>query len=436
MPAPAAAPAEAQAGPVFKQEELSQIVAPIALYPDPLLAQLLMAATYPLEIVQADRWVRVPENAKLKGDQLTAALDQQTWDPSVKSLVPFPQVLQMMSEKLDWTQKLGDAVLAQQQEVLAAIQTLRKQAQATGTLKSTEQQTVSAEEQSIVIQPADPQVVYVPAYNPSVVYGTWPYPSYPPYYYPPSPTLYPYGGALATGLAFAAGVAIVGSMWGWGNTNWGNNSINVNHNSYNNINRGNINRGHASQLPAGGNNWRHDPAHRGGVAYRDQGSRQAFQRSSAGSAGARQDFRGYDNARGSQGLGQGANRPSQGALGGQGARPSQGALGGGQGARPSQGALGGGQGARPSQGALGGGQGATRPGASATTRQAPAFNGMGNGGAVSAQSDRGRSSRQASSMSSAGGSRGNFGGGGGRSYGGGGGSFRGGGGGRGGGGRR
>jgi len=165
------------------------MTAPIALYPDDLLAQMFIAATYPREVVQAQRWVAKPENAKLKGDQLTAALEPQTWDPSVKSLVPYPQVLKMTSDQLDWTQRLGDAFLAQQADVMASVQRLRLKAQEAGTLKTTEQQKVevqpapagsSTQQQTIIIQPAKPQVVYVPTYNPTVVYGSWPYPAYPP----------------------------------------------------------------------------------------------------------------------------------------------------------------------------------------------------------------------------------------------------------------
>ena len=172
------------APPAFKPEELEQILAPIALYPDSLLAQIFMASTYPLEIVQADRWAK--QNTTLKADALTAALEKQPWDPSVKSLVNFPQVLTMMSEKLDWTQKLGDAFLAQQKEVMATVQTLRKKAVEAGNLKTTKEQQVIVEKETIIIQSASPQVVYVPTYNPTVVYGAWPYPAYPPApYYPP-----------------------------------------------------------------------------------------------------------------------------------------------------------------------------------------------------------------------------------------------------------
>src|SRR5262249_50788384 len=170
------------------------LVAPIALYPDSLLAQVLMASTYPLEVVEAARFQKA--NPSLKDKALDDALQKQTWDPSVKSLVSFPEVLTMMNEKLDWTQRLGDAFLAQQSDVMDAVQVLRNKAQAQGNLQSNEQQKVIVQQPPadapagsppvIVIQPANPQVVYVPTYNPTVVYGSWPYPSYPPYsYYPP-----------------------------------------------------------------------------------------------------------------------------------------------------------------------------------------------------------------------------------------------------------
>ena len=210
---------------VFKPEEIEQLVAPIALYPDALVSQILMASTYPLEVVEAARWLRA--NKTLKGDALTAALEKQTWDPSVKSLVTFPQVLDMMNEKLDLTQRLGDACLAQQKDVLDAIQRLRAKAQAQGNLKTTKEQTVIVEQPPaqttiveqpaaqttvIKIEPANPQVVYVPTYNPTVVYGAWPYPTYPPYtYYPPG-----YAAATAA-FSFTAGVAL-GAAWGYA---WG-----------------------------------------------------------------------------------------------------------------------------------------------------------------------------------------------------------------------
>lgn len=156
------------------------MLAPIALYPDSLLIQVLMAATYPLEVVQAARWVS--QNPNLKGEKLAAALNQKSWDPSVISLVNFPSVLAMMNDKLEWTQNIGDAFLGQKDQVMATIQNLRAKAQAQGTLKTTKEQVVVVQEKTIVVEPADPMVVYVPAYNPTVVYGAWWYPAYPPYY--------------------------------------------------------------------------------------------------------------------------------------------------------------------------------------------------------------------------------------------------------------
>src|SRR5215470_7630997 len=166
--------------PPFKPEELEQIVAPIALYPDPLIAQIFMASTYPLEIVQAARFAKA--NPNLKGDALNEELKKQTWDDSVKSLVSFPQVLEMMDNQLEWMQKLGDAILAQQKDTMDAIQRLRAKAQSAGNLKSTEQQKVVVEQaegqpqqQTVIrIEPASPDVIYVPTYNPTVVYGGWP----------------------------------------------------------------------------------------------------------------------------------------------------------------------------------------------------------------------------------------------------------------------
>lgn len=269
------------------------MTAPIALYPDALLAQVLMASTYPLEVVQAERWLQAPGRRELKGEQLAEALLPETWDPSVKSLVPFPQVLQMMSERLDWTQRLGDAVLAQRKDVMESVQRLRRQAAEAGTLQSTEQQKVVTNETTVVIQPADPQTVYVPVYNPTTAYGTWPYPANPPVYYPPPPAYSQFGSAFLGGLGFGAGVAVVGSIWGWGDCDWDDNDINVNHETYNSINRTNIAEGRASRVAeSGGNSWQFQPNHRGGVAYRDAATRQAYQRSNPEAVTARQQYRG------------------------------------------------------------------------------------------------------------------------------------------------
>ncbi|MCX5826940.1 MAG: DUF3300 domain-containing protein [Deltaproteobacteria bacterium] len=290
----------------FKQEELDQMLAPIALYPDSLLVQILMASTYPLEIVEAARWAKT--NPNLKGDKLTTALEKQNWDPSVKSLINFPSVLAMMNDKLDWTQKLGDAFLAQEKGVMDTVQKLRAKAQAQGTLKSTDQQKVTTQAQTIIIEPASPQVVYVPAYNPAVVYGPWMYPAYPPYpYYPPGAVI------GASVVSFGVGVA-VGAAWGyaWGGCNWNHGSVNVNVNQNNtinnNINRNkyvsnanisqntaNINRNNTNKVGGSGSTeWQHDPAHRKGVAYRDNATQQKYgQQRDRGSADARRDYRGH-----------------------------------------------------------------------------------------------------------------------------------------------
>jgi Protein of unknown function (DUF3300) len=225
-PATAAAPDQQ----FLKADELDQLIAPIALYPDALLVEILMASTYPLEVVQADRWVR--ENKNLTGDVLKAAADKQDWDNSLKSLVATPSVLVMMSTKLDWTQKLGDAVLRQQPDAMDAVQRLRAKARAQNKLKTTKEQIVTVKQeqtkQVIVIEPAMPNTIYVPYYNPAVVYGAWPYPAYPPYYFPPPG--YIAGAAIATGLAFGAGYAV--GRWEAtiraGGVNWGGNNINVN----------------------------------------------------------------------------------------------------------------------------------------------------------------------------------------------------------------
>src|SRR6202046_4269501 len=224
------APATAAGPQLLKPAELDQLVAPIALYPDSLLSEVLMASAYPLEVVQAERWVEANKN--LKGDQLKAGLDKQQWDASIKSLVTTPSVLEMMSTQLDWTQKLGDAVVAQQADVMDAIQRLRAKAQANNKLSSTKEQAVTVStvdnRQVIAIEPPDPNTLYVPYYDPGVVYGDWPYPDYPPYYWP-APG-YIGAGIIAAGIGFGAGYALGrwhgGNYWG-GGVNWNNNNINV-----------------------------------------------------------------------------------------------------------------------------------------------------------------------------------------------------------------
>jgi hypothetical protein len=275
-------PATAPTQPLLKPAELDQLLAPIALHPDPLLSEVLIASTYPLEVVQADRWAK--SNKALKGDALNAALAKQSWDDSVKSLVQVPDMLAMMSEQLDWTQKLGDAVLAQQADVMDAIQRLRARARANGKLESTKEQTVTVktegQKQYVVIEPASPSEIYVPYYEPAAVYGDWPYPDYAPYYFPPPPGYFA-GGVLATGVAFAAGVAVRHAFWG--NCDWGRGNINVVTNR--SVDIANVNRG----------KWEHNADHRQGVRYNNADVRQKFAKTDlqAGKA-ARQDFRGKD----------------------------------------------------------------------------------------------------------------------------------------------
>jgi hypothetical protein len=290
-------PAAATAEQVFGTEELDQMLAPLALYPDALLAQVLMAATYPGDVADAVAWSKA--NPQASGDDAVRQVAEQPWDPSVQSLVAFPAVLVTLGQDPAWVQRVGDAFLAQPDAVMDSVQRLRRQAQAAGNLQSNEQQQVSVQpsasgstaqpvssQQTIIIESADPQVVYVPSYNPSVVYGTWPYPSYPPAYYPPPPGYY-FGSALATGLAFAAGVAIIDSLWG--DCDWGHGDIDIDVNRYNNINR---NR----QINAGDNTWQHNALNRDGVPYRDRASREQYGQRLSGSE-QRQELRGRDPVR-------------------------------------------------------------------------------------------------------------------------------------------
>lgn len=277
QPASPAQPADQ----LLKPEQLEALVAPIALYPDELLANLLAASTYPLEVVQADRWLK--ERKNLKGDALKKEVDKQAWDDSIKALTSTADVLTMMSDKLEWIKSLGDAVLAQQPDVMDAIQRLRAKAYDNKKLVTTKQQKVSVQTQEnkqvVVIEQAEPDTIYVPYYDPATVYGTWPYTEYPPYYFGyPS---YIGAGVIAAGVAFGAGWAIGrwGNYWG-GGCNWGNRNLYVNH--YNRIN--NV-----------GNNWQHNPAHRQGVRYNNTNVQQRFGNNNLKAAAAdRMDFRGRD----------------------------------------------------------------------------------------------------------------------------------------------
>jgi hypothetical protein len=396
QPAPVAASGEQ----LLKAGELDALVAPIALYPDNLLSLIMMASTYPLEVVMADRWLK--ENKKLKGDQLKAAVDKQNWDDSVKSLIATPDVLSMMSTKLDWTRKLGDAVLAQQADVMDAIQRLRTKAEANDKLTSTKQQKVTKTQQQgkqlIAIEPTDPDTLYVPYYDPGVVYGAWPYAEYPPYYfgYPG----YIAGGLIATGLAFGAGWALGnwgsgGNYWG-GGFNWNNNNINIDRPRPNPPGGG---LRPTNPIAGGGNRWEHRPEHRQGVRYNNPRVEQRFGNNNRrNSVQNRMDFRGRP----------GSERP------GAGQRPAGGRPSAGQ--RPSGGRPkaaqrpAGGRGGGNALGNVGSGRGANR--ASARGRAS-----MGGGG-VRAGGGGGRGGGGGGMRGGGGGGRG--GGGGGRGGGGGG----------------
>jgi len=301
-----AAAAEEQA-PKIPNDQLDSLVAPIALYQDPLLAQVLAASTYPLEIVQLQQFLA--KHKDLKDKALTDAVMKENWDPSVQSMAALPDVVKRLADDIGWTTDLGNAVLAQQSDVMDAVQRMRAKAQEKGNLKSNEQMKVETKvvesKSVIVIEQTKPDVVYVPSYDPVVVYGAPPYP-YPPIYYPP-PGYYAAGMAISFGVGMAIGAAWGGGGWccnsGWG----GNNNININNNNnfVNNSNRQNIsNTGNRTGNRTGsGNSWQHNAQHRGGTPYSNKAtankyggtargdsmsSRQATARQNQGQTGGRQ----------------------------------------------------------------------------------------------------------------------------------------------------
>ena len=345
--APSAAQSQAAKLP---PEQLDSLVAPIALYPDPMLSQTLVASTYPLEIIQLKQWM--DQHKDLKDKALADAVQKQDWDPSVQALALLPEVLKQLADNIKWTTDLGNAFLAQQKDVMDAVQRMRKKAQGNGNLKSTEQQKVETKtvesQQVIVIEQANPQVVYVPSYNPTVVYGAPVYP-YPPIYYPP-PGYYAAGMAISFGIGVAMGAAW-GGGWGWG-CGWGGNDIDINvdnnFNRNNNVNRGDRpsnqparggdrtgaggERGggnRASTQPAGGrggnggNKWQHNPQHRGGAPYKDRATADRFGGTTRGDslanrqASARQQVgRQGGNMRSTRNGGAGMSNRSSGGIGG------------------------------------------------------------------------------------------------------------------------
>jgi hypothetical protein len=322
------------------------MVAPIALYPDALLSQVLMAATYPLEVVEAARWVKA--NPKVTGEKLEPALKDKDWDPSVKSLCAFPTVLQRMNENLQWTRDLGDAM---------------RKAYDAGTLKSSKEQTVTEKEDKIIIiESAQPDVIYVPTYYPTAVYGTW---AYPTYYYPPMYVPPPAGSMF---FSFAAGMFWGAAIWGGCHWGWGHSEVNINVNRYNNF-VSNTDRTRVNQIQggAGNSNWNHKAEHRRGVAYQDTGVAQRYGASAGQTRVSRDQARGYGDR---------SSRPSAGTRDtphtGNAARPTT----GNSGQRPSGGST------RPS----------TTP-SNRSSRSSGSFTGSRNPSMERASSSRGQTSR-------------------------------------------
>ena len=372
-------------------EQLESLVAPIALYPDALLAQVLVASTYPLEIMQLQQWLT--KNPDLEGDALAEAVAEQPWDPSIQSMAAVPEALERLANDIQWTTELGNAFLAQQSDVMDAVQRMRKKAQDKGSLESNEQQKVETqvveEKTVIVVESANPEVVYVPTYNPTYVYPPPIYP-YPPVYYPP----YTAGAAFVT---FSVGVAWGAAVWGGSccHCGWGGNDINIDID--NNFNRNtNIDRG-----DRGGGSWQHDPQHRGGAPYADRATADKFGGTARGdSMASRQaNARQQGGSRGSSPSAGTANRSAGGGTANRSSAPSAGGMdrstGGGVGGRSSA----------PSTSSLGGSGGGDKIG----SRSIPSSSGMGASGfggsssGFSGSSARSASSRGASSMASRGG---------------------------------
>jgi hypothetical protein len=280
----------------FSDQQIDQLTAQVALYPDSLLSQVLMASTYPADVAEAAAWSRANSNAK--GDEAVKMVEDKPWDTSVQSLVAFPQVIIMMGEKPEWVKDLGDAFLAQPEDVMDSVQRLRARARDAGNLASNNEIKVIVEQppptevvqkQIIVIQPAQPQVVFVPTYNPTVVFGPWP-PAYPPFWIPPPPGFW-FSSAVATGIAWGVGVGVSNALWGGVHWGWGRSNVNINVNRYNNIN---INR--PINVNSNNINWNHNVNNRRNVAYRGgDATRQALDRRAQ--AGSREQYRGRDDSR-------------------------------------------------------------------------------------------------------------------------------------------
>ncbi len=398
----AAAPENA---PKIPADQLDSLVAPIALYPDPLLAQVLAASTYPLEIIQLQQWLQ--KNKNLKDKALTDAVQKENWDPSVQGLAALPDVVKRLADDIKWTTDLGNAFLAQQSDVMDAVQRMRKKAQDKGTLKTTEQQKVETKvvesKQVIVVQQSNPEVVYVPSYNPTVVYGPPPYP-YPPVYYPPPPPpgAYVATAAVSFGVGMMVGAAINGG-WGYG-CGWGHNDvdININNNYVRNSNVQNVQRTGNTSVGSG-NSWQHNSQHRGGAPYANQATANKYGGTASGASASARQANARQNVAQQQRSGAQAGTMDRGSAG----RAQAGATDRSTGANRA---------GASNMSADRGGAGGDRVGnrsvsPSSSSRSSSAFGGS---GGSSGSAARASSSRGASSMGASGGAARGGGGGGGR----------------------
>jgi Protein of unknown function (DUF3300) len=377
-------------------EQLDSLVAPIALYPDPLLSQTLVACTYPLEIVQLQQWLAKHKN--LKDKALADEVKKQDWDPSIQAMAALPDVVKRLSENIKWTTDLGNAFLAQQSDVMDAVQRMRKKAQETGNLKSSEQQKVETKvienKQVIVVQQANPEVIYVPSYNPTVVYGPPVY-AYPPIYYPP-PGYYAAGMAISFGVGMAMGAAW-GGGWGW-NAGWGgNNNVYINNNNNfvrNTNNRQNIYNNRQNVSNRANSTWQHNPQHRGGAPYGDRNTARQYGGTARGDTLSQRQQTARTNAqqpRASRGAGTGSQQQAAMRERGGNAQQSSGA---------NRNSAAGSAGDRSGGGDRVGNRSVQN---SSGSRSASAFGGAGGSSGSSARSS---SSRGASSMGARGGGRG------------------------------
>ena len=387
-------PADAKLPP----QELDSLVAPIALYPDPLLSQALVASTYPLEIVQLQQWL---QTSKLKGKALADAAMKQPWDPSVQAMAELPDLVKQLGGNIQWTTDLGNAFLAQQSDVMDAVQRMRAKAKEKGNLKSTEQQKVETKviesKQTIVIQPSNPEVIYVPSYNPTVVYGAPAYP-YPPVVYPPPPPpgYYAAGVAISFGVGMMMGAAWGGGGWGCG---WGgNNNVYINNNN-NFVKNSNIQGGNRVNANGNGNSWQHNPQHRGAAPYSNRATANQYGGTARGdSLQNRQANARQNNARG----GNGSSAGNRDVANNRGAGASAGGRdgGGNRGSGPSSGTMD----RNSGRGSAGGG------GDRVGDRSVPSNTSRGGGGSSafgggSGSSAKASSSRGSSSFSGGGGGR-------------------------------